>query len=537
MSAQDPAPATVNLTIDGKAVCVPRGTNIINAAAQLGIEIPHYCYHPHLSIPGNCRMCQVEIKGQPKLAIGCHTHCAEGMEVSTHFTSQKVRDAQAAVLEFLLINHPLDCTVCDQSGHCKLQDYHFQYNARPSRFVEEKVKKVKAEVLGPHVILDGERCIMCTRCIRFCDEITKTHELGMLNRGDRNVIAVAPGKPLDNPLSGTVVDLCPVGALTHRDWRFNSRIWYTQQTDSICPGCSTGCSVRVAARDGQVVYVKARLNDAVNKEWLCDEGRYGFGRFLPAQRMTVPLMHGHAAAWPDALRAAAELKGHFTLVFVSPNLMLEEFAFLRHFLQRYIPQHEVVLAYRERELSRVERLLVSPDYAANFRAAQFAGLAGGALAETYHKAVQKIRAHAYRHVLLVGEGAVLPDDLDAGFIDGLRAASLAVGILSDAQSLLRVALGVVFPGRSVLEKSGLMINRFGRLQYAQSVVAPAQGTQPEWQVLNRLAQSLNVALSEAQSDREFTLAYLASDARLAGVSVQRLKSSGGEQLEGVPEGG
>ncbi|MCB0340577.1 MAG: NADH dehydrogenase subunit, partial [Bdellovibrionales bacterium] len=172
--------------------------------------------------------------------IGCHTQVQEGMEVCTHNTSAVVAEAQASTLEFILINHPLDCTVCDQAGHCKLQDYHFEYNARSSRFVENKVQKVKAEPLGPHVILDGERCIMCTRCIRFCDEITGTSELGMLNRGDRSVIAVQPGKELNNPLSGTVVDLCPVGALTHRDWRFNTRIWYTKQTPGICPGCSTG---------------------------------------------------------------------------------------------------------------------------------------------------------------------------------------------------------------------------------------------------------------------------------------------------------
>ena len=202
MQSGTPAPAVemVNLTIDGKAARVPKGTNVIEAARSIGIEIPHYCYHPNLSVPGNCRMCQVKIEGAPKLMIGCHAQVQEGMIVKTHNTSEEVKTAQAATLEFILINHPLDCTVCDQAGHCKLQDYHFEYNAKPSRFTEDKEHKVKAVPLGPTVHLDGERCIMCTRCIRFCDEVTKTSELGMLNRGDRSEIAVNPGRELNNAL-------------------------------------------------------------------------------------------------------------------------------------------------------------------------------------------------------------------------------------------------------------------------------------------------------------------------------------------------
>ncbi|MCB0334449.1 MAG: (2Fe-2S)-binding protein, partial [Bdellovibrionales bacterium] len=245
----------VTLTVDDQEVTVAKGTNLIEAAKQAQSEVPYYCYHPHLSVPGNCRMCQVEVEGAPKLMIGCHTQAQDGMIVRTHRTSEAVKKAQASTLELILINHPLDCTVCDQAGHCKLQDYHFEYNAKPSRFLEEKNHKVKAQPLGPTVILDGERCISCTRCVRFCEEVTGTGELGLLNRGDKNVIAVHPDKQLDNPLSGSVVDLCPVGALTHRNWRFNTRMWFTNATDSICPGCSTGCNVRVYERDGKVVNV------------------------------------------------------------------------------------------------------------------------------------------------------------------------------------------------------------------------------------------------------------------------------------------
>ncbi|MCO6431375.1 MAG: (2Fe-2S)-binding protein, partial [Deltaproteobacteria bacterium] len=371
MSTNGNKPELVNILIDGKPVSVPKGTNLIEAARSIGIEIPHYCYHPHLSIAGNCRMCQVEVKGAPKMEIACNTVVKEGMEVLTQEASAKAKDAQAATLEFILINHPLDCTVCDQAGHCKLQDYHYEYNARPSRFLEDKVHKVKAEPLGPTVILDGERCIMCTRCIRFCDEVTGTSELGMLNRGDRSVIAINPGRELNNPLSGTVVDLCPVGALTHRDWRFNTRIWFTKQVDTICPGCSTGCNAKAAVRDQQVVQVKARMNDKVNKEWMCDEGRYGFHRFLPEKRIISPLVEGKAVSREEALKAVKWLAGDDLLVLLSPDLMLEDYVRIQGFLDKSFKSYTSAVAYREGKLTTVEPLLISPDYAYNFRGAVF----------------------------------------------------------------------------------------------------------------------------------------------------------------------
>ncbi len=337
----------VELTIDDKTVSVARGTNLIKAAKEAGVEVPFYCYHPHLSVPGNCRICQLEVEGAPKLMIGCHTQVQDGMVVRTHETSEKVREAQASTMELLLINHPLDCTVCDQAGHCKLQDYHYEYNAQPSRFLEEKEHKVKAQPLGPTVMLDGERCIACTRCVRFCDEVTETGELGLLNRGDRYVIAVDENRPLDNPFSGTVVDLCPVGALTHKKWRFNTRIWYTKHKDSICPGCSTGCNVKVFERDGEIVQVKARMNDAVNKEWLCDEGRYGFHRFLPEQRLLEPKLDGTAVELSKAVSAAKDLLGEKTLLVLSPDLLLEDFAAILDLVSERMANAKVVLAYRK----------------------------------------------------------------------------------------------------------------------------------------------------------------------------------------------
>ena len=536
------APEMVNLTVDGTPVQVPKGTNVIEAAKSIGVEIPHYCYHPHLSVAGNCRMCQVSVKGQPKMAIACNTPVAEGMEVATHETNKDVADAQAATLEFILINHPLDCTVCDQAGHCKLQDYHFEYNARSSRFLEEKVHKVKALPLGPTVMLDGERCIMCTRCIRFCDEVTKTSELGMLNRGDQSVIAVSPGKELNNPLSGNVVDLCPVGALTHRQWRFNTRIWFTNQTESICPGGSTGCNVKVAERDGEVVQVKARRNDAVNKEWLCDEGRYGFGRFLPKSRVSQVQSNVGGASRDAALSdVLAALKGQLkTLTVVaSPDLLVEEYYILRQLLLKSSSVGRVVISYRTRSLTPVEEILVSPDYASNFRGAQISGLVGEQPDVEYNEVLGKIRRKEIEHVLLLGDRAIDERDRDAALLEGLKSAKVSVGVLTDADSALARHVSFVVPGRSILEKSGLLLNRSMRLQYSQNVVPIRDGTIPEWRFLAQLGEAAGIATipgdSKVLSDREVTRWYLSNEpiCSAQGLTIQKIKA-GGVQLQAPP---
>ena len=521
-------PALVNIKIDGKAIQVPAGTNIIEAASGAGIDIPHYCYHPNLTIAGNCRMCQVEVKGMKKLEIACNMVAREGLEVSTHHTSQTVKDTQAATLEFLLINHPLDCTVCDQAGHCKLQDYHFEYNAHESRFLEEKVHKVKAEPLGPNVVLDGERCILCTRCVRFCEEVTKTGELGILNRGDKGVISINAGHELNNALSGTVVDLCPVGALTHRPWRFNSRIWFTKQTDTICPGCSTGCNCKIAIRDrNEIVHVKARVNQEVNKEWMCDEGRYGMERFLPKNRMTLPLLRGRSVQWDEALReASAKLKSQPVLIFVAPQLLTEEYFLLKTLIAKHLKSATVAVAYRERKLSAVEAVLISPDYAANFRGAEFSGLVSGNLEAGYDDALTKFRAGGFQQVLFVGDRSIAPEDINPQFLSALAASAMSIALISDGDSTLAAASKVVLPARSVLEKSGLLVNRAGRLQYAERSVDFPTGSEPEWRILNRLAEKLGQKVTNASSDRELTLSLLASQPALAGLRISTIKQGG-----------
>ncbi|OGB98156.1 MAG: hypothetical protein A3G35_16960 [candidate division NC10 bacterium RIFCSPLOWO2_12_FULL_66_18] len=279
------------LKIDGVEVTVPAQTTIIEAAERVGIEIPRYCYHPGLSVVGQCRMCQVEVERMPKLAIACNTPVADGMVVSTR--SPKVEKARRAVLEFYLLNHPLDCPICDKGGECPLQDYTLTYGPGESRSVEEKIQRVKHKVLGPHIVFDAERCILCTRCVRFCHEMPKTGELGVFSRGDQSEINLFPGKVLDNAYSGNVIDLCPVGALTSRQYRFQSRPWdLVRHTESVCPLCSNGCNVvldvRHRQRGEELLRIRPRENQAVNRWWMCDEGRFTFTSLHDPARLRVP---------------------------------------------------------------------------------------------------------------------------------------------------------------------------------------------------------------------------------------------------------
>ncbi len=524
----------VTLTIDEQEVQVPKGTNLIEAAKQLGTEVPYYCYHPHLSVPGNCRMCQLEVEGAPKLMVGCHTQAQDGMKVRTQRTSQAVKDAQASTLEMILINHPLDCTVCDQAGHCKLQDYHYEYNAKPSRFLEQKEHKPKAVPLGETVMLDAERCIACTRCVRFCDEVTETGEIGLVNRGDRVTIAVKEGHELSNALSGTVVDLCPVGALTHKKWRFNTRIWYTKSTDAICPGCSTGCNVKVYERDGQVVQVKARLNEDVNKEWLCDEGRYGFGRFLPELRITEALTCESGQPVPcdytEALKGLSSLSSPKTLVLLSPQLFVEEYALLTALKEKALANASFVVAYRERELSDVEKILVSPDYAANYKGALFAGLPEAAdekaLEDKYTRALGQLKVGAFDQVLLLGDHALAPVDIDDKEIQEALGKAHTVGALSHLGSALLSSVDVVLPAQTILEQSGLLINRGDRLQYSSASVPAVKGALPIWRIIGDISKQLGSEIVSARSDRDLTLSYLGAEKRLEGLTIAQVKKGG-----------
>jgi NADH-quinone oxidoreductase subunit G len=300
-----------NVTIDGKQIEVPAGTTIIQAADKLGINIPRYCYHPALPVSGNCRICMVEVEKNPKQQIACYTQVTDGMVVHTH--SPKAVESRKSVLEFLLVNHPVDCPVCDQAGECKLQDYYMEHGKYDSRLSAVKVRKEKkAFEIGPTVMLDQERCILCTRCVRFAENITKTNEFGVFSRGDHSQLDLYPGKVLDNNYSGNVVDICPVGALTDSDFRFKCRVWYLAATKSVCPGCSQGCNITVEwdktrphqRKKGRVMRLKPRLNPQVNDYWMCDEGRYNY-HFIDENRILHPQLIDDLISWEKAIDTLA----------------------------------------------------------------------------------------------------------------------------------------------------------------------------------------------------------------------------------------
>src|SRR5436309_10606815 len=260
--AEPAATPTVTLKIDGRDVTVPKGTNVLEAAATVGIPISYFCYHPGLSAPAVCRQCLVDVKGQPKLVPSCYTPVADNMEVQT--ATEKVLLARKQMLEFTLVNHPVDCPICDKAGECTLQKLYHEWDGAHSRIDYDKVHKPKVVDLGPNIVLDAERCILCTRCIRVCDEVAHDHQLEMAFRGDRETLSVAPGQKLDNPYSINTVDVCPVGALTAKDFRFAMRAWELNTTSSVCAGCATGCNMEVHHARGQIYRLVPRENQNVN---------------------------------------------------------------------------------------------------------------------------------------------------------------------------------------------------------------------------------------------------------------------------------
>src|SRR5262245_54660378 len=336
------------LTIDGKDVTVAPGTNLIEAARQVGIEVPHYCYHPGLTIAGQCRLCMVDIDKMPRSQISCNTTVADGMVV--HTKTERVVETRRSVMEFHLINHPLDCPVCDQAGECWLQIYYMRHGLYDPRMADEKVHKPKAVPLGPHVMLDAERCILCSRCVRFCDEISQTGELGIFHRGDHSEIGLFPGTTLENKYSGNVIDICPVGALTDRDFRFQVRVWYLDTAKSLCNGCARGCNVDVHTsrrrphhnQGRRVARLKPRFNPDVNRWWMCDEGRYGFGWIDDESRLTTPIARTDGRPtqtdWDDVVTALAAALRRYRPdeigVIASPRMSNEDLFLLKQLVAR-----------------------------------------------------------------------------------------------------------------------------------------------------------------------------------------------------------
>jgi NADH-quinone oxidoreductase subunit G len=297
----------VKVKIDGQEIEVPEGTTVLQAAESLGIEVPQMCYHPGLSIVGVCRVCLCQVKGMPKMNPACATEVTDGMEVDLY--NAESEKARRAVIEFWLLNHPLDCPVCDQGGECPLQDIAFDHGPGESRLNDPKLKKSKRVSLGPHVLLDEERCILCWRCTRFTQEISATNQIMLRDRGVFTTVGTPPGQEFTDPFSGNVVDLCPVGALTSHDFRFKSRVWEMSSSEGVCTACSVGCNTYVWSKKSQVERLTARPNLKVNDYWLCDRGRFDLDFVNDPKRLILPKLRVGGemvpVEWNDAVEALA----------------------------------------------------------------------------------------------------------------------------------------------------------------------------------------------------------------------------------------
>jgi NADH-quinone oxidoreductase subunit G len=431
----------------------------------------------------------VEIEKMPKLQIACNTQVAEGMAILTQ--SPKVVAVRKAVLEFLLINHPVDCPICDQAGECQLQNYYMEHNREESRLEVGKVHDRKKTIFGPNVVFDGERCIKCTRCVRFCQEITKTDELAVIERGDHSTISLFDDAVLDNPLSANVVDICPVGALTDRDFRFKVRVWYLDKTQSICPGCSTGCNISVEAYQNRIARFKPRVNEAVNSHWICDEGRYCFHDLAGGERLTAPMIRQEgglvATTWEIALQAVySGLSSAQPLAAILSGRNTNEEAFLFAKLIRKIsPQAALEVFYQERELTETQKILMSPDRSPNFRGAREMGVSsdGG-----FDALMQQIATGSYASAYVVGEELIGASGDDATTRAALE--KLAFLVVQDTRMTETAKLAhVVLPAVHFGEKDGTYTNRKGRVQKLNAaVIAPGEALQDS-EIFLRLLQA------------------------------------------------
>ena len=502
-SAPPPAPTpkdTFTVSFDGKAIEVPKNVNLIDAAKLAGVDIPHFCYHPRLSVVGQCRMCLVEIEGIPKIQAACTVPLKDGLSVKT--TTEKVRSGRAATMEFLLINHPLDCPICDQAGECTLQDNSFGYGNQLSNFDETKRQYPTFDrtMIGPHVVADMTRCIQCTRCIRFTQEIAGTSELTFLDRGGRTLVWTHEGQALANDWSGCAADVCPVGALTVREFRFRSRVWYLHKTKSVCPGCNVGCNISIESKDDVVYRFLPRLNPTVNDYWLCDHGRFlsepvnerDVHKASIREGSTVREAHVPAAIDRIAreIRAAAEGKAPTGGVFFlgSAHLSNEESFLLRKIADHVkSPNRDAIVDKSRPRKVKSKTVWVEGDHVgANYQGAKDMGLSPGAGGYGLDAVLS---GKASPEVIVVADAAFSSFADDAEKVAALRRARFLAVAARNANALTRAA-DVVLPAASLAEKEGTFTNVQGRVQKFERAFLPKPPVRAVWEHLLLLAIAL-----------------------------------------------
>ena len=524
------------LTVDGKEIEVEAGTNLIEAARRLGIEVPHYCYHPGLSIAGQCRLCMVDIEKTPRPSIACNTPAADGMVV--HTQTERVKDMRRSMMEFHLINHPLDCPVCDQAGECWLQIYYMQHGLYDPRMLDEKVHKPKAVPLGPHVMLDAERCILCSRCVRFCDEITGTGELGIFGRGDHSEIGLFPGQDLENNYSGNVVDICPVGALTDRDFRFRVRVWYLDTTKSICPGCARGCNVEVHvnrkrphhAEGRRVARLKPRFNDAVNAWWICDVGRYGFDAVDDPSRIRFARRGDAEVELDEALNALLDALRRHTpaeiAILASPDLANEDLFALRRLTETLGIRQVAFGVPPAAPTPAADDFLLRADRHPNTRGAETILPAGDAAAILAAARAGRVKVlWVFQHDLLAAGWSAAETRQALERVDTL----VFSGTNDNATSALAT---LVLPLAAWVERDGTFTNFLGRVQRFRAAVEPLGEALAAWDLLGRLLGPLGVPPAGGRAELWFReLATTVS--AFAGLTYQSI-GDGGAMLAGAP---
>ena len=466
---------TVTLTIDGQSVTVPKGTNVLEAAKTLGIDISAFCYHPGLPIVAQCRQCLVTVEKNPKLQPSCQQVCGEGMVVQT--TDLASVHARKMQLEFTLVNHPIDCPICDKAGECTLQKLYFEHDNADSRVDTPKVEKDKAVDIGPHIVLDQERCILCSRCIRTCDVVADDHQLEFAHRGDHEVLTTAPGAQLDNPYSLNTVDVCPVGALTAKDFRFTMRAWELDATPSVCNGCATGCNIEIHHKNGRAWRLVPRHNPDVNQYWMCDEGRFTY-HDLREKRLAAPLVDGLPAGWDRALRMAADrIKSALTdasqvgVALSALHTNEDNFALAK--LAMTLGVKNFYLAGKPPVQSRADGKLRVADVNPNTNGVK-------AIAEALELALKTEGFAGIRLMITLG------DELAGYEGESIAIAAHERGHVSNAK--------VALPAADWAEVAGHVTNAKGHVQRMHPAFAAPGHAIPAWEAITRLAAVTNVKM-------------------------------------------
>jgi NADH-quinone oxidoreductase subunit G len=540
-----------HIEIDGRPVEVAAGTNVIEAAKKLNIEVPHYCYHAGLTVVGSCRMCQVEIEqnGRKSIVVGCNTPAADGMKVTT--LGETVHKLRSSVLEFYLQHHPLDCPICDDAGECDLQNYYMKYGLHDSRVdLVEKAHKHKVHDVGPTVVLDSERCVLCSRCVRFCREVAGADELGIFGSGGHAELMNVPGKRLENDYAGNVVDLCPVGALTDKDFRFKRRVWYLKRTTSICHGCSRGCNVYVdhetdrAYKDPQrrIQRLKPRYHRLVNEWWLCDRGRYSYHHVDSADRILAPATksesNGHSVTMDEVIHraatrieAAVKQQGPGSVGIIgSARSSNEDLFLLKRFTDHLkLTNFDVTLASEPK--GKEDEILMKADLTPNRRGAREIGVwvqEGGANGDEILEAAKEgefevliVVNHDLSKQLSAREQKRL--DEHCGYILYLTTHDSGTAPLAD--DILPIAMWA--------EREATYTNFQGRVQRTSKSFDPRGMAVPEWTIWQQLGAQLGLTAS-FQNPCDVFDAIGNSVAHFKGLTWEGLGDSG-KMLTGVPE--